>query len=78
MQFESDPGSFARFQREAEIGRTLNHPNILRFIEVKEQSRPYIAMEFLQGHTLSEVMNDIRPLPIPDAVQIAVIRDDDR
>ena len=71
MQFESDPGSFARFQREAEIGRTLNHPNILRFVDVKDQSRPYIVMEFLQGHTLSEVMNDIRPLPIPDAVQIA-------
>jgi serine/threonine protein phosphatase PrpC/predicted Ser/Thr protein kinase len=71
MQFESDPGSFARFQREAEIGQTLNHPNILRFVKVEEQSRPYIVMEFLQGRTLSEVLNEVRPLPIPDAVQIA-------
>jgi serine/threonine-protein kinase len=71
MQYESDPGSFARFQREAEIGKRLNHPNILRFVTVRDQSRPYIVMEYLQGRTLSEVMNEIRPLPISDAVQIA-------
>jgi serine/threonine protein phosphatase PrpC len=71
MQYESDPGSFARFQREAEIGKRLNHPNILRFVTVPAQSRPYIVMEYLQGRTLSEVMNEIRPLPISDAVQIA-------
>jgi serine/threonine protein phosphatase PrpC/predicted Ser/Thr protein kinase len=71
MQFESDPGSFARFQREAEIGKRLNHPNILHFINVSDQSRPYIAMEFLEGRTLSSVMNEVRPIPIPDAVHIA-------
>jgi len=71
MQYESDPGTFARFQREAEIGKRLNHPNILRFVTVADQSRPYIVMEYLQGRTLSEVMNEIRPLPIADAVQIA-------
>ena len=71
MQFESDPGSFARFQREAEIGKRLNHPNILRFINVTKQSRQYIAMEYLEGRTLSSVMNEVRPIPIPDAVQIA-------
>jgi serine/threonine-protein kinase len=71
MQFESDPASFARFQREAEIGKRLNHPNILRFINVTKQSRPYIAMEFLEGRTLSSVMNEVRPIPIPDSIQIA-------
>ena len=71
MQFESDSASFSRFQREAEIGKKLNHPNILRFIDVPNQSRPYIVTEYLQGRTLSEVMTEVRPLPIPDAVQIA-------
>src|SRR5258707_13198299 len=28
-------------------------------------------MEFLEGRTLSSVMNEVRPIPIPDAVQIA-------
>ena len=26
MQFESDPAFFSRFQREEEIGKTLDHP----------------------------------------------------
>ena len=71
MQFESDSGSFARFEREAEIGKRLNHPNILRFINVTKQSRPYIVMEYLEGRTLSGVMNEVRPIPIADAIQIA-------
>ena len=71
QQFESDPAWFERFQREAEIGQKLNHPNILRFLDVGKHSRPYIVMEYLEGKTLDQVMNKIRPLPIWDAVQIA-------
>jgi len=71
MQLESDPNSFARFQREAEIGELLNHPNILKFIKVPNKTRPYIVTEFLEGKPLSTVLNEVRPLPIPDAVQIA-------
>ena len=71
MQLESDPNSFARFQREEEIGELLNHPNILKFIKVPNKSRPYIVTEYLEGKPLSTVMNEVRPLPIQDAVQIA-------
>jgi serine/threonine protein phosphatase PrpC len=71
MQFESDPGSFARFQREAEIGELLSHPNILKFVKVPEKSRPYIVMELLEGKSLSAVMSENRPMPLNDAVQIA-------
>jgi serine/threonine-protein kinase len=71
MQLESDPNSFARFQREEEIGELLNHPNILKFIKVPNKSRPYIVTEYLEGKPLSTLMNEVRPLPIPDAVQIA-------
>jgi serine/threonine protein phosphatase PrpC len=71
MQLESDPNSFARFQREEEIGELLNHPNILKFIKVPNKARPYIVTEYLEGKSLSDVMNEVRPLPISDAVQIA-------
>jgi serine/threonine protein phosphatase PrpC len=71
MQLESDPNSFARFEREEEIGELLNHPNILKFIKVPNKSRPYIVTEYLEGKPLSTVMNEVRPLPIPDAVQVA-------
>jgi len=63
--------SFSRFQREEEIGKLLHHPNILHFVDVPKKSRPYIVMEFLKGKTLSAVMNEVRPLPLNDAVQIA-------
>jgi serine/threonine-protein kinase len=71
MQFESDPAFFSRFQREAEIGKKLNHPNILRFIDVPNQSRPYIVTEFLEGKTLADLLSEVRPFPLQDAVQIA-------
>ena len=72
MQYESDVGFFSRFEREAAIGRVLNHPNILKFYDPDpKQSRPYIVMEFLEGKTLAQVLNDIKPFPIDDALQIA-------
>ena len=73
LQFESDVAFFSRFEREAEIGRRLDHPGILRFFDVPgPKSRPYIVMELLQGRTLAQVLNEVRPLPVADAVQIAI------
>ncbi len=70
MQFESDPAFFDRFKREADIGKALDHPNILRFVDVPNQKRPYIVTELLEGKTLAEVMNITRPLPVSDALQV--------
>jgi serine/threonine protein phosphatase PrpC len=71
LQIESDPAGFDRFRREEEIGLSLNHPNILKLVPVEQKSRPYIAMEYLEGQTLSELLKSVHPLPEPDAVKIA-------
>jgi serine/threonine protein phosphatase PrpC len=71
MQYESDPAFFGRFQREEEIGKLMNHPNLLRIIPVENKSRPYIVMEFLEGQTLGNLLKTIKPLPVHDAVTIA-------
>ena len=71
LQIESDPAGFDRFRREEEIGLQLNHPYILKIIPVENKSRPYLAMEYLEGQTLSELLKNVRPLPEPDAVKIA-------
>jgi serine/threonine-protein kinase len=70
---EGDPAAFSRFEREAEIGLRLDHPNILKFIDVDaaRKSRPYLVMEFLEGQTLERLMRQMSPLPESEALPIA-------
>ncbi len=72
MQFESDVATFTRFQREEEIGQQLAHPFILKIHPVpsEKKSRPYLAMEYLEGKTLDKVMQETKPLPEAEAVKI--------
>jgi serine/threonine protein kinase len=54
LEFESDAGFFTRFRREEEIGLTLDHPYVVKFIPVHSQkSRPYLVTEYLRGCTLA-------------------------
>ena len=71
MQYESDPAFYSRFEREEEIGKTLDHPNILRIVPVENKSRPYLVMEFLQGQTLGSLLRNVKRLPVADALRIA-------
>jgi Protein kinase domain/PEGA domain len=51
--FLDDPDFIARFLREADIGRTLNHPNIVRILTRGHvDAVPYFTMELLAGETL--------------------------
>lgn len=73
LQFESDPGFYSRFQREENIGLTLDHPAVLKILPVRtEKSRPYIAMEYLKGQTLARRLRKDSPLPEAEAVRLAI------
>jgi serine/threonine protein kinase len=62
-----------RFLREAEIGRTLNHPNIVRILERGDVGRvPYFTMELLPGETLQELIAREGAVTPRRAVAIAV------
>lgn len=58
-----------RFWREGKAAGRLSHPNIVTIFEVgKDGERHYIAMEYLEGQTLRDVLQTGGALPIKDAV----------
>jgi serine/threonine protein kinase/Tfp pilus assembly protein PilF len=62
------PEEILRFRREAQTAATLSHPGIVAVYEIgQEADTPYIAMEFVDGTTLSG-----RKFPIRTACQVMV------
>jgi serine/threonine protein kinase/TolB-like protein len=58
-QYTSDEEIKARFVREAQAAAALAHPNIITIHEVSEfQGRPFIAMEYVEGTSLREVIDE--------------------
>lgn len=62
----------SRFLREAQSAGRLSHPNIVTIYDVGEtEGLAYIAMEYLSGATLREVMNK-GPIPLDLALDTAM------
>ncbi len=66
-----DVSAFDRFRREMEIVRRLDHPGIQHsWDEGRDRSRPYLAMEYVDGETLREVLRRRGRVPVAEAVDI--------
>ena len=67
----ADPSRLARFQREAELLASLNHPNVAQVYGLQQfGAMTALAMELVDGEDLAERLAR-GPLPVADALSIA-------
>ncbi len=58
------PGFFKRFMREAELGRTVRHPNVVRTFDCDATGEQhFMAMEYVEGQTLRELLDELERVP---------------
>jgi eukaryotic-like serine/threonine-protein kinase len=71
LSFTSDPDRRARFEREAQVLASLNHPNIAAIYHVEDTAgAPAIVMELVEGETLADRIAR-GPIPIDETLAIA-------
>ncbi len=69
-QFTKDPQRLARFEREAKLLASLNHPNIAAIYGFEEADDVrFLAMELVPGETLAEKVAK-GPVPVEEALEI--------
>jgi Tol biopolymer transport system component len=70
-EFSRDSDRVSRFQREAEVLASLNHPNIAAIHDVEETNGTrYLVLELVGGETLADRLMR-GPIPLDEAVQVA-------
>ena len=70
--FAHDPARLSRFQREAKMLASLNHPNIAAIYGLEEDARRnYLVMELVPGETLTERVKREGRIPVEEALAIA-------
>jgi serine/threonine-protein kinase len=64
-----NPINLRRFQNEATIASSLNHPNIVKvFNHGTIEGRPYIANEYVRGQSMKDMLDFRTSIPIAEAV----------
>jgi len=77
-----DPSFQTRFRREAQAAAGLNHPAIVAVYDTGEdqvtteqgglQAVPFIVMEYVEGHTVRDILKGDVAAPIDEAVEITL------
>lgn len=76
-----DPSFQARFRREAQAAAALNHPAIVAVYDTGEDNLadprtgtvshvPFIVMEYVEGHTVRDILGNGNAVPIEEAIEI--------
>ena len=68
--FAADPERLARFEREAKLLASLNHPNIAGIHGLEDVAgSPYLVLEFVEGETLAQRLARA-PLTVRETLEI--------
>jgi serine/threonine protein kinase len=71
-EVEGDAALYDRFQREAEIGKSLDHPGVMKVFSDDNRSRVYMVMEWVDGLLLRKILDEERKLPPERAVHLTL------
>lgn len=67
----ADPDRLARFQREAKVLASLNHPNVGGIHGLEQaDGHQYLVLEYIEGQTLADRLA-AGPIPVADALTLA-------
>jgi len=71
LDFANDEEFIRRFHREAQSATSLAHPNIVSIYDVGEENDLYyIVMEYVDGQTLKQYIQQNTPLRVEEALEI--------
>jgi predicted Ser/Thr protein kinase len=72
LRLSPDTEFMRRFLREAQAGARLSHPNILQIYDSGEaEGLPYLAVEYVEGRSLQQMLRENKLLDTDRAVEIA-------
>ncbi len=69
----ASPQAQARFMEEARAAAALEHPGIVRVLEMgRIDDQPFFTMELVQGPSLEEILRRYGPLPAEEAARVGL------
>ncbi len=71
--FAHNADAVKRFRREFEVAARLSHPNVVAAIDAAEdRGVHFLTMEYIEGHDLDELVDDVGPLPLKLALHATI------
>ena len=72
-EYSADPNFVKRFESEAQITASLNHPNIVKVFSFgKQRDLLYLAMEIVDYGSLDALMSQLKKVPEDTALSIGI------
>lgn len=69
-----NPVMLKRFEQEFRTASSVEHPNLVKALDFGDENGvPYLVMEFVEGATLSRLVDRDGPLPEAEAVRLAAL-----